>query len=433
MLHAVLDIIINQINIYIMKRLLHNLFCAVAFTITATVVSATTYCQYELTNGDKTVLFSAEKIGDDLYQVTIEGEGLTGFGGTFCNANGTGGYDIRTNLVVSDDNKKMVATIASTTEPTFYTPLYVLMPGEVNFGEIKDIEWGTCGAVEADTEAPVMGTATLESTTHNSAVITVSATDNITNPVTRFEVTDEAHSFSKTIVATDNKISVNSLTPNTEYDFTIKAIDNYGNISANSTNIVATTTTKESETSGSRIHFDGVVGTPISFTIEYKEKNVSITLVSNESEKPIDYVHAMINGAGTPSFAINEGTATYTVENVEENSVLAIAFIYSTTDSEGNWQTAQAFDESDPNIIYYIAKGNGEMTAIDNIDMTNINIYSTAGNIVINGANNAVCVYNITGQQIAYIAQPNDMEVISLRKGLYIVKCGTHTAKVNVK
>ena len=407
MLHAVLDIIINQINIYIMKRLLHNLFCTVAFTITATVVSATTYCQYELTNGDKTVLFSAEKISDDLYQVTIEGEGLTGFGGTFCNANGIGGYDIRTNLVVSDDNKKMVATIASA-------------------------ERRQC-AVEADTEAPVMGTATLESTTHNSAVITVSATDNITNPVTRFEVTDEAHSFSKTIVATDNKITVNGLTPNTEYDFTIKAIDNYGNKSENSTNIVAITTSKESETSGTRIHFDGVVGTPISFTIEYKEKNVAITLVSNESEKPIDYVHAMINGAGTPPFTIEEGTATYTVENVEENSVLAIAFIYSTTDSEGNWQTAQAFDESDPNIIYYIAKGNGEMTAIDNIDMTNINIYSTAGNIVINGANDAVCVYNITGQQIAYIAQPNDMEVISIRKGLYIVKCGTHTAKVNVK
>ena len=416
-----------------MKRLLLNLLCATALTSTAVMASATQYCQTTLTAGENNILFSAEKIGENLYQLTIEGENLTGFGGSFCHVNGTEGYDIRTNITIADDKKSMTATIESTTEPSFYTPIYVMMPGEVNFGMVEDIEWGSCGSAVEDTEAPVMSKATLDNVSYDSVTIAVEATDNITDPVNRFNVTDEANSISTTCVATDGIITVKGLTAGTSYNFTIKAVDNAGNVSDNSSNVAATTTSRTSESTGSRAHFDGVTGVPAQFNITYEENNVTITLTSSDDSKPIDYVHAMINGAGTPAFAIENGEATYTIENVEANTVFYIAFIYSVTDEAGNWQTAQSFDGSDKNIIYYVAASNGTSTTVDNIDVTNIKVYTLNNTLVIENATSAVEVYSIAGELLTHIAHPTTKESIALNKGIYIVKSANRATKMVVK
>ncbi len=52
---------------------------------------------------------------------------------------------MRTNLSLSGDKKTMIITASSTTKPSLYTPLYVTMPGEVNFCEgsyfNENMEW----------------------------------------------------------------------------------------------------------------------------------------------------------------------------------------------------------------------------------------------------------------------------------------------------
>ena len=65
--------------------------------------------------------------------VTSE-ENLTNFSGSYWNINGVSTSLNVCNLQVNRDKKSMVVTVKSTNAPTMNTPLYINMPGEVNFG-----------------------------------------------------------------------------------------------------------------------------------------------------------------------------------------------------------------------------------------------------------------------------------------------------------
>lgn len=111
---------------------------------TVMTVRATTYCHYPLSSndGNSTITLTCEKVSDGNYRMTIEGENLNGLGGTFYKP---GDVDVRSKIT-SSTSTKIVINIDAASDPKFYTPLYVLMPGEVTFGELngKDIVWGTC-------------------------------------------------------------------------------------------------------------------------------------------------------------------------------------------------------------------------------------------------------------------------------------------------
>lgn len=112
------------------------------------VVSATQYCRSKLTSGENVIYLSCEKTSDAVYTLTIEADNtvtLKGLGGSFCHINGSSDQNLELRTVQTVNNNTITCNITSTSAPQFYTSLYVLMPGEVNFGEIKDIEWGTCG------------------------------------------------------------------------------------------------------------------------------------------------------------------------------------------------------------------------------------------------------------------------------------------------
>ena len=101
--------------------------------------------------------------------------------------------------------------------------------------EVYGNDWVDSG----DDEAPVMVSATLDSKTASSAVIAVSATDNV--GVTKFHVVDAAHEINVRCTPVNGKITVSSLTPETAYNFTITAIDAAQNESANSMAVAVTT------------------------------------------------------------------------------------------------------------------------------------------------------------------------------------------------
>ena len=193
---------------------------------------ATQYCQDLLVanDGNHTITLTCEKISDGNYVMTIEGKDLNGFGGTFYNP---GTVDLRTKIT-SQTTTKIVCNIDAASDPVFYTPLYVMMPGEVAFPS-NDIEWGSCGG-EKETIKPVMGEATLASVNYNSVVLNVAGTDKEAEDgevvaVTRFKVV--YGETTKIYTATDEKITITGLTAGTEYSFSIYAVDAAGNESTN--------------------------------------------------------------------------------------------------------------------------------------------------------------------------------------------------------
>lgn len=99
--------------------------------------------------------------------------------------------------------------------------------------------FGTPWVAPADDVKPVMGTAELVSTTFNSAVIAVTATDN--EEVGKYRVVSATPEYDKTFAPTDGKITVTGLTASTKYTFTITAVDLAGNESENAATVEVTT------------------------------------------------------------------------------------------------------------------------------------------------------------------------------------------------
>lgn len=226
-----------------MKKLFLKSFALVAMLLCGLTASAKQYCHEQLTSksGDKSIYLTCEKLADGTYQMTIEGESLNGFGGSFFNP---GNVDLRS-TITSSTPKQIVCSIKAESAPSLYTPLYVMMPGEVAFDWPKDIEWGTCGSgEEKETIKPTMTSASLAEVSHNAAVINVAGTDKETAKgedvaVTRFKVVNDE--TSKTYTATDGKIKIEGLELNKTYTFTIYAVDAAGNVSEEGLTVEATT------------------------------------------------------------------------------------------------------------------------------------------------------------------------------------------------
>ena len=93
----------------------------------------------------------------------------------------------------------------------------------------------------ADNEKPVLHSATLVdgSETHNSAVLEVSATDNV--KLAGIHVVDATNNYDKTFELVDGKITLTDLTPSTTYNFTVTAVDDSGNVSETSISVSVST------------------------------------------------------------------------------------------------------------------------------------------------------------------------------------------------
>ena len=98
----------------------------------------------ELVNGDHKVVIKGvhyTNLDENNYVLTITSEEeMAGLSGSFWHVNGEGTEQLSTKSALREDNKQIVVTTTSTSDPQLYTPLYVLMPGEINFGQ-PTIEW----------------------------------------------------------------------------------------------------------------------------------------------------------------------------------------------------------------------------------------------------------------------------------------------------
>lgn len=185
-----------------MKKSILLTLALVAATLLA---SAKQYCHEPLTQGNNTIYLTCELLSNT-YTMTIEADvDLAGLGGSFMHLNGTEVHDLREFLTIAPDKKSMTIAFASSTAPNFYTPLYVMMPGEVNFGQLTDVEWGLCSIDDTEYTITVVqpaegGTisASLQKATYGTQV-TLTATPNEGKQLYKWLVTD----------AEDNEVSVN--------------------------------------------------------------------------------------------------------------------------------------------------------------------------------------------------------------------------------
>ena len=201
---------------------------------------ATDYCHTEMSAGGKTIYLTCQEVSTGNYQLKVEcNETMSGLGGSFCEVNGVGGYQLNAagHFTLSADGKTITCDIESSTAPRVYTPLYVLIDGEKNFGEISDASWAACGG---DPTPPTMISATKASQTYNTVVINVAADDNV--GVTKYVIknhSDDSEVGEYTPAA--GQITVEGLTPETAYDWDVYAKDAAGNVSVAGINVTFTT------------------------------------------------------------------------------------------------------------------------------------------------------------------------------------------------
>lgn len=419
-----------------MKTNFKMMALGLAIAGSAMFANAKQYCAEVLTNGANSITFTAQKLSEGLYQIIVEGEGLTGFGGSFMNVNGVDGYDVRTNQVVAGDGTSIMLNINSTSDPRFYTPLYVMMPGEVDFGYITDIEWGTCGTAVEDDEAPVMGTATVGTVTHNSATIAVTATDNV--GVLLYHVTDAANAIDQRIAPADGNITLTGLASDTEYNLTITALDAAGNESAN--NATASFTT------GELVYHDfptGHLGDAefgdengrITLTIAKKsDTSVAFIINPNNVNGFIDYVEVKVSGQNPVSFGEAGGDTSAASHELLVAGVtfpLTVEYIRWHTASQdlaGRWTIDNLVVNE--NELYVEEPGSG--TGLPHMQADNMRVIARDGLLhVTTDAPAAIRVYNLQGMCVAE-AEAAELHT-ALPAGTYVVAANGQAVKVALR
>lgn len=404
-----------------------------AMMLGASSLNATQYCKTPLTSGNHTIYLSCQKLSEGNYQVLIEGEGLTGLGGTFVDGPQVGGLDLRTVQNVASDNKSITCNFSSEAEPSFQNALYVLMPAEVNFGQPTDIEWGTCGDVVADTEAPVMGTAILSGTpTHNSAQIQVSgATDNVA--VTAYHVVDVANGYDQVLVPAGDILTLSGLKAGTSYTLTVTAKDAYGNESANNATVSLQTSTLIYHNFATGHAGDAEWGDPngrILLTIQKEsETSISIVVYPNNEGTVIDFVSVIVNGVGKDLGAAGSEESVagqkITFTDLVSLNDLKVNVLWRTTtmDLAGRWTTNEfTVNESE----LYVAE-TGPSTLMQTtetkcvvypnpiVDMLNVESEMQIAKAVL---------YNMMGQEVMTVASDaNSMQLdcTALPQGSYML------------
>ncbi len=215
------------------------------------VSAAKQYCQEPITakDGQNTALLSLKHVSGQKYAIVLVAQGDLAFASAYnvnCGVNQTQGAAIffaKEKWVFSADGKTASAEFETASATSLPTNLYATeialnkKVGDIvvfNLAGITDIDWtATCGEETADTEAPVMGTATFVSATETSITLAVTATDNVSVMCYHVETTG----VSKDFLPQDGNIVITGLTANTTYTLVVTAKDAAGNVSANSATV----------------------------------------------------------------------------------------------------------------------------------------------------------------------------------------------------
>lgn len=230
--------------------------------------AATEYCSYELTNGDNSVKVSCVTTGENVYQIIIVGENLTGIGGSYVHINGTDTYALNSSITVSSDATTITCTFESSSATIdMYTPLYVMISGaEVSFTSLGSIDWlssdscdtGESSSTESTTETPTSQSS--GNLAHFATTTTIRGTYDI--------VTDASGNVTFTLTSSDDSYTM---------DYGEVQILNVGNYSMAINDDGTATYTLENQTIGTGIYFRFLYSTTQFDGNEMTAENLSTT------------------------------------------------------------------------------------------------------------------------------------------------------------
>ena len=155
------------------------------------------------------------------------------------------------------------------------------------------------------------------------------------------------------------------------------------------------TPAKVSECIGAKGDWSSPTEKKMYYQIDYADNKVVFTLRSL-TEYALDYAEVQIAGFG--NYAMNTdatGAYTYTINNPTLNNEWYIRFLFSDTNFEGNWMSAQTQDANDANIIYYKV-GDGTFTATEN---ENIALASAGSTVTASAPSNENAALAIDGKE----------------------------------
>lgn len=218
---------------------------------------------------------------------------------------------------------------------------------DINFASLQ-----ACGAVCADSEDPTVSAVSVGSISYSSAVLTITASDNVGGSgISQYIVKNGASQIAS---STTTPITVTGLSSGTTYD-NIKVIakDACDNESSEYTVASFTTLTRESECIGAKGHFGNPSVKKVYYQIDYVGGNAIINLRSLTGNN-LAYAEVQITGVGNYGMTPDgNGGYTYTINSPTVNAEWYLRFLYRDTSMPGNEMTAETQSASDANIIYY--------------------------------------------------------------------------------
>ena len=283
------------------------------------------------------------------------------------------------------------------------------------------------------TQAPTMTSVTVDSYTHNTVVLNVAGTDEKGGAISRFLVS-YADQTDKVFNAVDGKITIDGLSSNTEYSFSVKAQDICGNVSEAGLTVAATTS--------ALIYHDfatGHLGNPefgdangrILLTIQ-KESESSISFIVNPNNEGtiIDFVRVELTGSepieiGTDPVGPSVAGPKITVSDLSAWGNVSANVLWHTTSmgNGGRWTTnAFTFNESElyveetgPATLLQTAEATCSVYPNPIVDMLNVNSEMQIAKTVL---------YNMMGQEVMTVASDaNSMQLdcTALPQGSYML------------
>ncbi len=228
-----------------------KLFFLTALLCASLMGFATNYCQTQVSTSQEAIDVTVKQTGPLQTTFIFEGEKLAnreewqGFNPINLGGGTLSGENLSASTTITYTNGKLTCVTTWTTYPTSNMTIYFSLYRD-NSVEGSDIMTFTLNDINPkalctpDSEKPVMGEASLASVTGNSAVINVTATDNI--GVTKYHVVNTSPAVDVELTPSAGTITVTGLTESTTYNFTITAKDDAGNESENNASVEATTT-----------------------------------------------------------------------------------------------------------------------------------------------------------------------------------------------
>lgn len=280
------------------------------------------------------------------------------------------------------------------------------------------------------TQAPTMGEVSVASKTYNSITLNVAGTDETGAEITSFLVSygDQTDLPFK---ATDGKITIDGLTANTSYDFSIKAKDMCGNISTETKTISVTT--------ASLVYYNFPTGQQMD--AEWADPNGRILLtIQKESSSSVSFMVSPNNEGTVIDFvAVLIAGKEYNIGSVDGNSVAgqkitvtdltSLSFTvdwlqWHTTsmDEAGRWSTGTfTVNESE---LYNAGQSTNTTIEMDTECSVYPNPVADVLNIQAADKIAMATVFNLMGQQILTVSPNTEylkIDCSALTKGSYML------------